>query len=536
MKLFRRVREKIVLIPSVLILSVLPLICVRIGFRNALAGFDFAAQTAGAEDMYLVGKDIFLIIMAVWSLVMVFMKRKKPSALSAPICVFAVLCLLSAIFSRYTYFSIFGINDQFEPVSVLLCYCLMLLCTSLLTGGDGDAVILMKALIINSLAVSAVGIVQLFRGEAVCSTLYNQDYVGTYSAVVFPMIMAMIFYFYGRDRRWFLISAAAAGLLLVTLLASGSAGGILAVLSALALLAYAFFRKGRKWMALVPAVLAAAAAVLLLILWNRSYSAPDRSLTDVSTEGECAVFEMDGLRLSIGFEMPDAQSYAFYVLDGSGIQLDYSENAAGDRYIIDDDRYSAYSFSLTQLDSGIFGFVVYVDGRQWYFGLDNKGSCHVMNGYGRLVELVHAQRAAAFDGHESFLSSRGYIWSRTLPLIKKYWLLGSGPDTFTTVFPQNDLGKLLDSDYQYSIIFTKPHSLYLQAAEQLGVPALLMLLLFSAMLLRGLLKKSSGNLIVSGLFASMSGFLLISIVNDSCACVTPVAAVLAGVALYAQKQ
>lgn len=51
---------------------------------------------------------------------------------------------------------------------------------------------------------------------------------------------------------------------------------------------------------------------------------------------------------------------------------------------------------------------------------------------------MKSKAAAVFKGHERSLSGRGYIWGRTIPLLKKFLLWGSGPDTFTVKFPQTD--------------------------------------------------------------------------------------------------
>lgn len=68
---------------------------------------------------------------------------------------------------------------------------------------------------------------------------------------------------------------------------------------------------------------------------------------------------------------------------------------------------------------------------------------------------------------------RGYIWSRTIPILPDYLVLGAGPDCFLYEFPQDDiLGKL----YAYgtgSIVVDKPHNLYLQIFVNEGGIALL---------------------------------------------------------------
>ncbi len=95
--------------------------------------------------------------------------------------------------------------------------------------------------------------------------------------------------------------------------------------------------------------------------------------------------------------------------------------------------------------------------------------------------LLKPQKAEAFNFFlsDSFASSRGYIWNRTLPLIKNKPWFGYGPGAFPVVFPQDDLaGKLavVDTWNRVDVLIDKPHSLYLGIAFAAGIPALLLLL------------------------------------------------------------
>ena len=522
--------KKLRLLPAALIILLLPLIFIPIGFQNRLSEYSFSSASSVGEDCFLIGKDIFFTAMAMLMLAVTIARKKLPMKCSVPLMVFAVLCIASTFSSQSRQFSLLGIENQFEPLAVLLDYCIVAVCGAALLE-PGDMELLLRALTVDSLAVSLIGLLQLAARTAVCSTLYNQNYIGSYCSLVLPLTACAFFIFRKKDRKWAAAAAAGSLLLIAVTFASASAGGVITTAAAAAIGSGAYFRKKHRAAVFAPVLLIAAGIILLAVLWNASWKEPATQVTDVSTSGECAVFTRDGIRLSIGFRLPDDDSYAFYVLDDSGNQIDYDENDDGSMYVIPDSRYLAYSFMLTQLDDGTIGFVVYVDGRQWYFGLDDNGGCRTMNGYGRLVDLVHAPYSKLFENHEGFLSSRGYIWSRTLPLIKKYFLTGSGPDTFTIVFPQNDIGKYISSDYQYDIIFTKPHSIYLQTAVQLGLPALAVLIIFMLRTISALWKKAEGNIESAGLLAALSGFMLIGLINDSCVCVTPIAAVLAGAAM-----
>lgn len=117
---------------------------------------------------------------------------------------------------------------------------------------------------------------------------------------------------------------------------------------------------------------------------------------------------------------------------------------------------------------------------------------------------------SALDGHESLLNGRGYIWSRTIPLLTDCIFLGKGQDTFAIYFPNNDyLGRL---NYGYeNVLITKPHSIYLQIAVQTGVLSVIayigMFVIFCILFFR---KKG-----FTALFISITSFMILGLTNDS---------------------
>ena len=114
----------------------------------------------------------------------------------------------------------------------------------------------------------------------------------------------------------------------------------------------------------------------------------------------------------------------------------------------------------------------------WNFYKEDGAARYVfVNQYGKLDEIQNAP--AVFKGHERSLSGRGYIWGRTIPLLKKSLLWGSGPDTFTVKFPQTDYVMKVNTGLNmYQQLPTKAHSMYLQSALQTGILSGICLLMF----------------------------------------------------------
>lgn len=154
---------------------------------------------------------------------------------------------------------------------------------------------------------------------------------------------------------------------------------------------------------------------------------------------------------------------------------------------------------------------------------------YALGGGGALMKYTEQEKSLKFlEEHFHFANMRGYIWARTLPLIKKYFFLGSGPDTFIIAFPSNDIVGMYNSGHDGEIV-TKPHCMYMQIAVQTGVPSLIALLVFFIWYMADCLKiywkntyKSYLSVIGVSIFVSVIGYLILALTNDSCVATAPI--------------
>jgi len=144
--------------------------------------------------------------------------------------------------------------------------------------------------------------------------------------------------------------------------------------------------------------------------------------------------------------------------------------------------------------------------------------------------VIREVESWGFKGREGFGSGRGYIWSRTFPLLRHSVLLGYGPDTFIAHFPNYDhLGKLRHWIQGMNLLIEKPHSLYLQIAFNFGLIALAAVLIFWTRYLFNsacLYFRSNFDdyLDISGaaIFVAILSYLVNGIFNDSMVGTAPV--------------
>lgn len=126
-----------------------------------------------------------------------------------------------------------------------------------------------------------------------------------------------------------------------------------------------------------------------------------------------------------------------------------------------------------------------------------------------------------FVGKEKFGSGRGYIWSRSIPLLWESPWIGVGPDVYPYYFPQEDpVGQTNLGNTK--LFYDKPHSWYLQVAIGTGTGSLLLLLSLFLVLVKtacGKLEDYNRFSEVHSIALALLGFIVVfgvsSLVYDS---------------------
>lgn len=132
----------------------------------------------------------------------------------------------------------------------------------------------------------------------------------------------------------------------------------------------------------------------------------------------------------------------------------------------------------------------------------------IMPDYNISKEIVNNLDYLNKNNLEKIGNGRIKLWIRSFPLVEKYWLTGSGLDTFADVYPQTNY-----------IRFDKAHNVYLQIAITNGVPALLtyLFLCFIAFI-KGLKFKDSYMI---ALYIAFIGYSIQAFANISAIDVAP---------------
>lgn len=200
-----------------------------------------------------------------------------------------------------------------------------------------------------------------------------------------------------------------------------------------------------------------------------------------------------------------------------------------------DPNLSLILLELQSFDDGSISYTFTIDSVKYYYMYrDNKLILYNMYG---VYEETPNFKSLGFYGYERLGSMRGYIWSRTFPLILEKPLIGYGADTFPMVFPQHDyIGK----KYAYTtdnMVIDKAHNYIIQQAFSFGIPFILIILSLWFIYFKrfiAILSKSKFKCLDaynSYFIIMLIAFIIASMFNDSSVHVSPSYWVLFGIGL-----
>lgn len=573
---YNKKMQRLALLPIFLIFVVVPLVCHFQVYQTHLQDVDWQAANLIYEvDIFLLSKGYAICMVAIL-MVLLFLTGRyyenvSMQAETYPLLCYALLVGFSALFSQYKYFAIYGGQDQFESVFVLLGYIVIAVYGMYSIRKEETLRLVIRFILIGAAIIAMIGILQMLKldplrsgiGQAlillgssesslqfsqplgkVYATLFNPNYVGAYVCLTLPCALCAGF---AAQKKWikaacFILAAA----LLVITFGAGAKNGLIALALSLILLLIVYRRKllaKIKWLVLgcvvFAAILAGVNAVADNVIINTvqilyhtlttTGSTTERTIEDILTKDDEIELVMKDDSLHIKYQLLEDDMVVFDLTDNEGTTITYETNDTKIRLL--DDR-----FSMIEIEPCVVGetycFTVYADGLRWDFSNQvNDGTYYFLDWANKFVKLEKAE-SAVFTNRPKLFSGRGYIWAKTIPLLKKYIFLGAGPDSFQMVFPQYDYVDL-SYDFAPNMLITRAHNMYLQMAVQTGVLSLICFLVFYGMyfvksvklyIKRKELLDNEPYLfhIGSGLFVASFGYMLSGIVNDSLPVTAPI--------------
>lgn len=582
--------RRILFIPVILMLTIVPLI-----LRWHVAELDQSVArfwiSTYETNLYTHAKSIVIMTLTLIMCMFTFFTIKKDSIkkdtsfkiILVSSCIFIAFSLMSAMLSGYKDIAFWGAPDRSEGLIVNICYILMFLYTYLIFKDNKEFKYITYPLIFLSGIMFFIGFTQIIGKDIlgtsfinnivtphdyknklavepingmVYLTLMHSNYVGSYASLIIPFFAVLAISNHENKimRIVYVVIVALTGIILVK---ANSQAGLVGVGFGILILFVIYFKKIFKSKKLLIGVLlfaVASASIANIVskgllldntldifvdaksifakgsnyVYDPTYGLP---VYDVKADGKSAIIEtshgqikvnyIDGLKL----EFTDALGKPIKAIYNAK-EMNYRFPAPFENFMLLESSESTSDFSQ---------IAVYYDDFTYYILQYTKDDgAYLIDSQGYRYENVVAPHIG-FEGSEKVGSMRGYIWSRTLPLIKEKPLFGYGPDNFLMAFPQYDIAaKTYAYDTPFMIV-DKPHNIYLLYAVNSGIIALgAMLVLWGMYMIKSFklyaLKKeyTKGEYYGAACTVSIIGYLAAGFFNDSVPGVAPLFWILLG--------
>lgn len=578
--------------PIALVLGIIPLIVRMAVVHLDATNVDLYGVTT-QTDLFSQKKAFYLLIFSIILVILgiVFFKKifeKKDKIINLILIasgVFILFTILSAVFSKYNQAAFWGAYDRAEGLITIICYMILFIYSIYTFKKTDNYKYLVVPIIILVIINSFLGIFQYFGHDLIKTelgktivipskyrtpnmelsllyeagklygTLFHYNYVGSFVAICLPILLCAIAYEY--DVAYKLSLMASVLLSVWLLLGSTSRAGLIGVSMSIVFAIIIFWKLVlKKWKPILITIIS-----LLIIciglnfvtkgsIFNRlPYLVSDITtifndtsdfnykdhipVKDIKTLDKTIeiIFQNDSLKIALG----DGQ-YTFKNSKDEVIEFDRNKNILTTA----NEAFKNVSFSFGKLSDKSTrsdGLLMSIDGKETFmFKLQDDNSLQLIDPSTQKDIILEDPEAIGFKGKEKLGSARGYIWSRSLPLLKENLILGSGPDSFIYRFPQNDL---LGKYYAYedpNTTVDKPHNLYLQIALNEGLIALIAFLAIIIIYIVDSLKLyafkndyDKSHIIGIGTCLGVIGYLFAGIFNDSVVSVAPIFWIVLGV-------
>lgn len=588
--------NKIMLIPIVILLAIVPLV-VRLQVVVNTSEVANTMNTDVITDFFSGYKSSMIILVSIAMLGMTFLlfqkemikKDKYMITYVISALVFLGVSLIATLTSEYSSTAWTGMPDRAEGMIMTGCYIVILLYTiyafrkyenysyiiialavligistflgvfqyfghDLITGNNFIKSLIIPKEIAEQLKDSSgnVNISGVYESGKVYGTMFHYNYMGSFGAMMVPLFATLTLSIRGKKKKIFLAVCTLASMFL--LFGSTSRAGLIGLVVAVIMGTLVFGKRIlKRWKLLIPIVVA---FLVILVGFNtitngKIFERIPMLINDMvgllgSSEEEFnyrdhipvrEVIEENGtLKLVLQDDILTIQyaNQEVVLSDAQGNKVEYTK--IDRKHITEDIRFKSITFELGNVAEDKYAMKLMFNGITMFIvNLDEVEGVYPIHPYTfERMEIVEAPYIG-FEGKEKLGSARGYIWSRSLPLLKDTWLIGNGPDTYALVFPQNDL---LAKWWAYdtpNMIVDKPHNLYLQIAINNGGMALLAFLVLVGVYIIHSLKLyafksyySSNDIIGTATMLAVVGYLGAGFFNDSVVSVAPIFWILLG--------
>ena len=462
--------------------------------------------------------------------------------------------------------SVTDVSERYEGAFVWLCYIAFFIVAMAFSSNMKRFSWILTGIMISGALVGLIGFGQFFganifnsqafakfimgsyykgqslniRFDSVFATLYNPNCASMFFAMMFMPIK-------NKVKIPLIVLAV---ILLVALVGTNGAGGFIGTvagvgISAIVAICYYVFKvkSPKAIIACVIAIVIAIGAVVVFFNTDNKIVAKINIITEALKDGQ----SLGGSASFYEDVNVDGETATVITKDGN-YTIDYAE--AGTQLMHNGNVLTPVSIEPmeSQKDGKTYTFnesgmtwkmmiygnnatLVGVDpqGTETYFMFSEvDGKLSMVDRFGTPVDLNVPVESFGFNGVERLGSNRGYIYSRSIPLLKHNIILGAGADNFVLEFPQQDIKSKLEFLGDPYVIIDKPHNMFLQMGINDGCIALLVMIalfvLYVAQTIKRIFTDNNKYLqaVRYGLMAGCIAYMITGLTTDSVVSVAPV--------------
>jgi O-antigen ligase len=521
---------------------------------------DYLAYYRGKVFLFL----IFLLVLSFMiGLVKNEYKIKKNTTIYTLLGIYSFLIFLSTVFSEFPQVAFWGIPDRVEGFYVSISYIILFFIVYNILDTKKDIKKILYVILGTNIVLGVIGLFDYFgygftnfkfiqklilpdhmhnlighfqfkyQNKYIASFWGNPNYVGSYSAITF-MLSFSLFYFKKLNDKFIFLSTIFSFILLI---GSVSRAGMLGVLVSL----FVFFSFHIKELLKNKENLIRLTCLLLILilifipmnhygdnkiskdivsLKEEAKTTLEKGKENIAKREDTTKYWIDNLEIE-GHTIYIETSYNKVKINWENNQPKFLINGKKKEYKIENGKQYDLVFK-ENINKNNFKY----DGKSLYWFNDNlKQRIQfvkikeeiIASGNYNSFSLIEKAEGVLFNNNLNLASKRGYIWSRTIPLLYNESLfVGTGPETFVLVFPNNDFLGKLQTFKRTNQIVQKPHNMYLHIGVQYGMPALLIFLVFICIYFKRNYKKiNDDNDIYTTISFSILAYLIAGIFNDT---------------------
>ena len=573
------------LIPLLIIIGVVPLIVYakiieltpleELNWTGGVFHLDFFNYY---KAYWLIILTIALLMITGLLIVLKKIKLKKPGFL-IPLSIFVFFSALSTFFALDRTVALRGFMEMFQGFYVLTSYALLIIIIYQLVEKQSQVKLIIGALIFLGIMVGIIGYYQYigkdpivtefglklilpkslesisdelsstFQAYDIYATMGNTNFVGSYAALMIPL--AFVLYLYSKKLIYQLFNVIFLGLMLLVGYGSNSRAGIIGIIVGLLMIIIVFRRMfvTRPFKILFPFVLMITVGIVLNVETDGKVINEFQSINlfkaidEAETYAENQVFitrleiENDTLYLDTeeeGIMLKWINNGLWpYTIEGEILEVTLN----GRNVTFNEEKFQNFRIQIFEDQNA---FKIYAYGKTFDLYATSDGLR--IHGNGNFLEIPsNPQIFEPLDKLGTLFSNRAFIWSRSLPLLSNYFIIGSGPDNYPLAYPQNDFAGKLNFMGLF-VIIDKPHNMYLQIGINTGVVSLLSLLVVFAIYIVQSIKLFFNrfelnylNYIGVSCFLSIVAYLSAGLFNDQRVSVAPLFYVILGLGLVINR-